>query len=138
MKIGITGTRYGMNSSQRTNVNDVLVQIMTECKTLNETAEFHHGDCVGVDVEAAAIAKELGYVIVCHPPSNNDLRGNFYYDVTHEPTNHFARNRRIVDHTDALLVVPYQDTHQKRGGTWYTHDYAVKVDKPLFVFYPKG
>jgi hypothetical protein len=39
---------------------------------------------------------------------------------------HFARNRNIVDASDILIVIPYQDEWQPSGGTWYTHDYAVK------------
>jgi hypothetical protein len=27
---------------------------------------------------------------------------------------------------------------QARGGTWYTHDYAKKKNKPVKIFYPDG
>jgi hypothetical protein len=101
-----------------------------------EGAEFHHGDCVGVDVEAAEIAKVLRYKVVCHPPDKSDLRAFHKSDTVKLPMSYFARNRNIVNETEVLLVVPFQTTHQPTGGTWYTHDYAVKVDKLVHVIYP--
>jgi len=73
---------------------------------------------------------------VCHPPSNDELRANHASDEIREPLSYFARNRNIVDDTDVLIVVPYQDVHQTNGGTWYTHDYAKKKGKALVVFFP--
>lgn len=93
------------------------------------------GDCVGV--EAAAIARRIGYTIVCHPPVKQDLRGLFASDVYRPENTHFARNRAIVDQTDFLIVVPYQNAWQPSGGTWYTHDYALKKNKPFQVFWPE-
>lgn len=132
MKIGVTGTRSGMNEYQYSNIQDFLKTMF-----LGGFTELHHGDCVGVDVEVACMAKELGYKIVCHPPISNDLRGNFSSDITHEPMTYFARNRQIVNQSDVLMVVPYQNSHQTTGGTWYTHDYAVKQSVPVSIFYPK-
>lgn len=128
MKIGVTGTRSGMTPSQRAEVEMFLEQARGQ--------ELHHGDCVGVDTEVADIARDLGYTIVCHPPEIDDLRGFSKYDVIHEPTSYFARNRRIVEECDLLLVVPYQKTHQKQGGTWYAHDHAIKRNKPVYLVLP--
>ena len=131
MKIGITGTREGMNEHQFTLVQKFLSQHYTE------GAEFHHGDCVGVDAEAAVLAKELGYKIVSHPgPSVDGLRAFVECDESREPTSHFKRNRTIVDSCDILLVVPLHNEHQSRGGTWYTYDYAVKKNRPYTVIWP--
>ena len=109
---------------------------VTEFLTRAGGGELHHGDCVGVDVEVAEIAASLGYKTVCHPPSKNDLRAFHKSDEFRTPLSYFARNRNIVDETDKLLVVPYQDAWQPNGGTWYTHDYAKKKKKPYEVFYP--
>ena len=130
MKIGVTGTRSGMNKRQQQEFTDFLNEL--------GSGEFHHGDCVGVDVEAARIAEKLGWKIVCHPPIKDDLRAFHDSDEFREPKSYFARNRNIVDETDVLLVIPYQDSHQSHGGTWYTHDYAKKKDKPLHVIFPKN
>jgi hypothetical protein len=128
MKIGVTGTRSGMNDNQML----AVIKFLQE----NTVNELHHGDCVGVDFEVAEIAATLGIRTVCHPPNKTELRAYHKSDETRFPLTYFARNRNIVDETDMLLVVPYQDTHQPNGGTWYTHDYAVKKGKERRVFFP--
>ena len=133
MNIGITGTREGMTEYQAHKVYEFL----ESAKQLASDLEFHHGDCLGVDVEAAAIARALGYRIVCHPPLDNHLRGYADYDVIYNPQGYLARDRMIVNSVDLLLVVPLHTEWQSRGGTWYTHDYAVKVTCPLHIIWPK-
>lgn len=129
MKIGVTGTREGANASQ-------LAELRSALTILNGT-EFHHGDCKGVDEQAAAIAKELGYKIVCHPPKSDYLRAFYPYDEIKEPTGYLERDRAIVDACDLLLVVPLQDKPQPKSGTWYTHRYALRVSKPTRVIWPR-
>lgn len=131
MKVGVTGTREGATDDQ-------LVAVYEFLKTVELPAEFHHGDCSGVDVEIALMARELGFWIVCHPPVKDETRGFFGGDVVHEQKGYLERDRAIVDNTDVLIVVPLQTEWQPKGGTWYTHDYAVKQQKPVKVFYPKG
>lgn len=135
MKVGITGTRFGMSETQRLRVYDLLNQIIEECKAQEIDPEFHHGDCVGVDVEAAIIAKTFGYKIVAHPGPVGELQAGHESDEIRPNFTHFKRNRNIVDETDFLIVVPLQNTHQSRGGTWYTHDYAIKQGKEMIVIY---
>lgn len=130
MKIGITGTREGMNEHQ--------FELLQQYLTLHycEGAEFHHGDCVGVDAEAAMLAKDIGYRIISHPgPTVGDLRAFVECDESREPASHFKRNRTIVETCDCLIVVPLQNSWQPHGGTWYTHDYAKKTNKPFVVFW---
>lgn len=129
LKIGVTGTRSGMTKYQREQVEKFLSE---------RTGELHHGDCHGVDVEAAIIAKKLGYRIVGHLPVKDDLRAFYESHEYREPLSYFARNRNIVNETDYLLVVPYQMEWQNNGGTWYTHDYAKKVGKPIIMFWPEA
>jgi hypothetical protein len=131
MKIGVTGTRSGMNETQFAAMQEYLSQFVPT------DTELHHGDCVGVDVEVAILAQSLGMRVVCHPPEKDELRANHNSDEIRKPLGHFARNRNIVDETDQLMVVPYQDNHQPNGGTWYTHDYAKKKGKEPIVFFPK-
>jgi hypothetical protein len=128
MKVGITGTREGATEYQLTELRSTLSEL--------NGAELHHGDCVGVDQQAASIARELGYKIICHPPKSNDLRAYFPADEMREPAGYLTRDRSIVDNCDVLLVVPLQNEWQPKGGTWYTHDYAKKKAKPLSVIWP--
>jgi hypothetical protein len=132
MKVGMTGTRSGLNDTQLRAVIDALTTIIDK----ERGSELHHGDCVGADVELAIIAKTLGFTVVCHPPLNDGMRAFHRSDAIRLPFSYFARNRNIVDETEVLLVVPYQDSPQDNGGTWYTHDYAVKKNKPVMIFYP--
>lgn len=128
MKIGITGTRSGMTDEQCEMLANFLKQA--------GSGEFHHGDCVGVDVEAATIAQDLGFKTINHPPTKTDLRAYHKSDEIREPKSYFARNRDIVNETECIIVIPFQTAHQSFGGTWYTHDYAIKQSKPVHVFYP--
>jgi hypothetical protein len=128
-KIGITGTRSGMNVDQ-------LESFRERMESFARPLELHHGDCVGVDIEAAEIARELGIQTVCHPPVDEKLRAHHKSDVILEQKTHFARNRSIVDMCDILFVIPFQTSHSSRGGTWYTHDYAVKKNVPVEIFFP--
>jgi len=129
MRVGVTGTRSGMTNLQRFLVAGLLESLAG--------AELHHGDCVGVDAQVAQLARDLGYKIVCHPPEKQDLRAFEPADEMREPISYFRRNRNIVDECDVLIVVPYQNSHQSSGGTWYTHDYAQKKNKPLHIIWPQ-
>ena len=129
MKIGVTGTREGATEYQLKELRSVLAEL--------KGTEFHHGDCRGVDSQAAAIARELGYKIVCHPPILTEEQGYFGGDEIREPAGYMKRDRTIVEETDVLLVCPKQMEWQQKGGTWYTHDYAVKLGKPLSIIWPK-
>lgn len=130
MKVGFTGTRYGMSELQK-----LMLQAAV---TINPPAEFHHGSCQGADVEAARIVREFAPKcrIVSHPGPDGDqyreLSG--VDDETRQPKTHFARNRDIVDETDILLATPLQDEPQQRGGTWYTINYATKRGRKVGQF----
>lgn len=129
MKIGITGTREGATDYQ-------LIEVCKFFETLSGDVELHHGDCSGVDIEVAAMAREYGFKIVCHPPIKTEIQGHFGGDEIRPPKGYQERDRAIVDETDMLVVVPLQKEWQPKGGTWYTHDYAVKKGKPVLVIFP--
>jgi hypothetical protein len=139
LNVGVTGTRNGMNTYQENRVIEYLNMLKNKLP-LYDTYQLHHGDCVGVDVEVAKIAQELGYKTVNHPPVDSELRAYHESDIILEPKTHFARNRDIVNNSEILLVVPMENSHQTKGGTWYTHDYATKRNhiKSIVIFYPSG
>lgn len=127
MKIGFTGTRYGMSEAQKREVRALLQKLH------GPGAVFHHGDCVGSDVEAAQIAYELGFRIVCHAPIKESDRAFFpHNDEVRPPKSYFARNRDIVDETDQLIGTPI-GPDQGSGGTWYTINYARRRGKAVIV-----
>ena len=135
MKVGVTGTREGMTSSQ------VFAFGGLEC--LDSIREFHHGSCCGVDVGTARLVKgHLGDTVEIHrhpgPLDDPNQEDSGVDTVIHEPKNHFARNRDIVDAVDLLIVVPREMERQERGGTWYTMGYAEKKGKQIKVIWPDG
>ena len=129
MKIGVTGTRDGATEWQLKELAKVLADL--------KGTEFHHGDCRGVDEQAAMIAKELAYKIICHPPVDDYLRAYFPADEMREPAGYLQRDRAIVNSVDVLLVCPKEMAWQPKGGTWYTHDYAKKTNRPFNVIWPE-
>ena len=129
IKIGITGTRSGMTEHQFSQLRAFLSQYPAG-------TEFHHGDCVGVDVEAATLAETLGFHVVSHPGPGGHLQAGHKSHEVRESQTHFKRNRNIVDSTEVLVVIPFQAEWQPNGGTWYTHDYAVKKEKPVIIMFP--
>lgn len=133
MKIGITGTRSGLTDYQRECITDFLINFHPDEPDL----ELHHGDCIGADAQVAEIADELGYRIICHPPENPVCQANYKFDEIRPKNTYFKRNRNIVDECDILLVAPYQSEWSDHGGTWYTHDYAKKKNKPIRIFWPE-
>lgn len=95
--------------------------------------EFHHGDCIGADFEAAHIARKLGYTIVCHPPTIDAKREFFPSDVTFPALPYLARNKAIVNATEVLFAAPKETEEVIRSGTWATVRYARKVGKPVYI-----
>lgn len=130
MKIGVTGTRNGATDFQ-------IEQIIDFFKVMTEPIELHHGDCIGVDEQVALIARECGGKVICHPPVKPELRAFFNSDEYRTVATYFQRNRNIVNETSLLLVVPNSMEWQPRGGTWHTHDYAKKINRPYIIFWPE-
>jgi hypothetical protein len=125
-----------MNELQRQEVRQVLHDLAYDASRDGIVPHFHHGDCVGVDVQAAQMAEEFGYVVVCHPPVKDEMRGFHRSHQFMPPKGYLERDRAIVDAVDVLLVVPKENEWQPRGGTWYTQTYAEKRGVPNSIFYP--
>lgn len=138
-RAGFTGTRDGISSFQRAN----LLQFLAAANP----GVLHHGDCVGADAEAHTLAVSLGIPIVIHPPEKNVYRAycalpGVPADVEWRPRRpYLQRNHFIVTETDYLIACPKHNRipsagHQ--GGTWYTVSYALRQDRPVYVFFPDG
>lgn len=132
MKLGISGTRMGMMTAQ--------MKTLWELVEYDKYSAFHHGDCVGVDKEAHEAFRLFSpsTIITIHPPIDDKLRANCRGDVILLPHTYFARNRNIVNSVDEMIIIPFQNEWSERGGTWYTHDYALKRGVPLTVIWPDG
>lgn len=127
--VGVTGTRKGLSAEQK-------AVALNLCKGTGWYQTFqakvlHHGDCVGVDVQLATLARAEGISITGHPPVKDTLRAHFKSDTTLETKDDLARNRDIVDACEILWAFP-DGPERKGSGTWYTINYA-KKQKCLIV-----
>lgn len=132
IKVGFTGTRRGMTGSQWASLTALLKAF---CQRYDRV-EFHHGQCIGADEEAASIAKELGCWIVSHPPTNQKAISNFAFDEARAPRPYLQRNNGIVNEADVVLAAPGEIEEQLRSGTWATIRYARRSGKPAEILYP--
>lgn len=130
-KVGFTGTQVGMTGEQAASVNNLLGMWVP--------GEFHHGGCVGSDVQAAELARVWGYKTVRHPgdtPSKQDAK--FLDDDSRMVLPNLARNHVIVDEVELMIAAPRQDQEVQRSGTWATIRYARKAARPLYIVFPDG
>lgn len=130
MKIGFSGTQFGMTAGQKLQLTRLLVEL--------RPTEFHHGDCVGADKQAHELVRALPFKvkIVGHPPLNQTKQAGCKCDEYFPRDEYLARNRAIVDATDWLVITPKTATEELRSGTWSTWRYAQKVGKTLEIIAP--
>jgi len=130
MKVGFTGTRSGMTEAQRREVTALLVRL--------ETEQLHHGDCIGADADAHAIARSLDIAVVLHPPSDPKARAFCEGAASeHPPKAYLTRNKAIVAETDVLIATPW-GPEQRRSGTWATIRHARTLERPCYVVMRDG
>jgi len=134
MVIGFTGTRKGITEYQFNRLMERLGDIMDNAKE-GEIVEFHHGDCVGADAQAAEMAHSVGMRIVSHPPFLSVRRAYAHSDETLPVKGYKARNRDIVNVCDILLACP-EGCETMRSGTWYTIRIAYRTNKSIVIFMP--
>lgn len=127
-KIGFTGTQRGMTRRQVV----ALRQLMTGA------TELHHGDCIGADAQADAIARIFGVPVVIHPPENPSKRAFTAQggDTVWQPLPYLERNHDIVDECDVLIAAPKTPNEELRSGTWATVRYARRIGRPVNILTP--
>ena len=143
MKFGFTGTRIGMTEKQQ----EMCLSIFRDF----HGAEIHHGSCVGADYEMHQAFIFAPITIIVHPPIVTKFMagcGGRIISMSAEgkttqkpveyktPKSYFARNRDIVEETDALIAAP--STEEEKGGTWYTINYARQLKRHIFIVLPNG
>lgn len=133
MRIGFTGTRYGMSKEQQ----ECLLQILQQHTPISE---FHHGCCTGSDAQAHELVRKYfpQTKIVVHPPKNKENEAPCVGDVMLPPLDYLGRNRKIVKAVDLVIATPLEEEEQPRGGTWFTVKYAQKNQIPHTIISPSG
>ena len=125
-----------MSEAQRAAVADLLAI------DLKPVGELHHGDCVGADAQAHAIAGNLSIAVIVHPPINPALRSWASKAAEYRPPKEYlSRNVDIVDESDVLIAAPYREDDVLSlggGGTWFTVRYARQLCKPIAIVYRSG
>lgn len=136
LHIGFTGTQIGMTSSQHQRLIEYLAGVREWCYTNGFVPVFHHGDCIGSDDQAARTAKELGFRVEAHPPSNPKKRAwCVANDVVYPGLPYLERNHKIVDGAHYMVATP-QGPEVIRSGTWATIRYSQLRNKFITVFDP--
>lgn len=134
--IAVTGTRRGFSTPQIGAFGSLLLNF--------RLAEFHHGDCVGVDDEAATFCHTLlpRPRIIGHPGpliAGGVFRArNRYTDEWKPVVGFMARNRHLVHICDILVVCPGRMEEEFRSGTWQTCRYARRTHRHLYICWPDG
>lgn len=123
INVGISGTRYGASPKQLNKIVELLMDFRK-----SGAKNFRHGDCIGVDIEAANIARKLGYYIIKHP---GPIGMKTEADETMVPLPFLDRNKVIVRMSGIMLIVPYSNKEIMRSGTWATYRYAKKINVPI-------
>ena len=126
--VGFTGTQIGMSDNQKFHLRTILIG----------ATEFHHGDCIGADEEADAIARDLGIRIVIHPPLDPKKRAFCYQpgDTIRRERPYLVRNRHIVHDTDELVAAPKDANNEElRSGTWSTIREARRTGKKVTILH---
>lgn len=111
--------------------------------------ELHDGDCVGVDTQLYWLACSMLVAdIVVHPPINIKFRSGCGMDEAfrpsiirvhlREPRGYHERDRDVVNESEVVVGLPFQNVEHNVGGTWYTINYAREQKKPLAIVWPDG
>lgn len=138
MKVGFTGTRDGMTNQQREKLTLMLKEICN-------ITEFHHGGCVGADIQAHHIALTFSFPIHVHPAVLSGSVVSHYLDsikpepniIVYKEKQPLVRNHDIVDSCDMLIACP-KGIEILRSGTWATVRYARKKGRVVHIISVDG
>jgi hypothetical protein len=124
--VGFTGSRTEPSAEQVAWLREQLAILSAAGYRV-----LHHGDCVGGDATADKLARDLGYEIVIHPPTDERLRAHCGYGhEIRKPRPYLTRNHDIVDASEFLLALP-SGQEINHSGTWATIRYADRNGTPL-------
>lgn len=135
--IGFTGTHIGMKPAQM----DATFALLRSLLSLYPESVLRHGDCVGADAEADAMASLLGIPRIAYPctlesmRAHRELRGARLGDDPRPPR---SRNARIVALSTVLVAAPRTPKEVVRSGTWMTVRIAERAQKTVWIVWPDG
>lgn len=130
MKIAFSGTQRGMTQAQ--------YRVLRLLLDAEQRDEFHHGDCVKSDADAATMAASIGHRTIAHPPLDSKKRAHHKSDVVLEPLDYMVRNAALALVSDILFATPGQAEEVIRSGTWMTIRTMRRLKKPVIIIFPDG
>jgi len=131
--IAFTGTQEGMTTRQHRRLSSGLYVLKEDGYTL-----FMHGDCIGADEEADALARPL-FNMQIHPPTDESKRAFCKGTHTMMPAMpYLARNKCMVTLGGVLVACPRGLVEEWCSGTWSTVRYARKLGVPIIIIKPTG
>jgi hypothetical protein len=145
MIIGFTGTREGLTNQQLGWLVTLLEEQAAAARN-GVVTQIHHGACEGADLAVHKACLDMEIPVHVWPPTNPKhtapqcLQPHPLVTVHHFMP-YLVRDREIVRTTAGLIVLPKHDAKPDRmawGGTWYTEDFAERMNKPVIICYPKG
>lgn len=126
MIVGTTGSRCKRPENVRHEFRRLLLE--------SGATELHHGDCLGWDQQAHEIARDIGLMIVAHPPEIGAMRAYCDADVVLEPLPYLVRNKAIVRAAECIIAAP-DGPEKLRSGTWFTIRAAKKAGRKVAIIY---
>lgn len=120
MRVAIVGSRIRSAVMERNEVNRLIDKLDTDDIVVS-------GGCWGVDSWAVDQAKRVGMKTVVFKPMINDTM-----DYGMMVKEYYRRNREVVDNSDMVYAFVSKDGI-KKGGTWYTIEYARKQGKKVVI-----
>lgn len=131
MHLGITGTRKGLSEKQFDLVKEFV-------KENSSVTVFHHGDCIGVDVQIATLIEHyLPDVWIVSHPSKGSTRAHGPANEIMRPKDYLVRDQDNVNASDYLWACP-KGAEIVRSGTWATVRMARKKGIPITIVMPDG
>lgn len=127
--VAFSGSRAGMTRPQHIALSTIL--------RMWGTSVLVHGDCIGSDNEADAMAIRLGLSRIIYPSNLEPMRAHCERRgaaVGSAPAPPLDRNRLIPRWADAMVATPRGDSR----GTWYTCRFAAAMYKPVIVIGEDG
>jgi len=91
-----------------------------------KTIEWHHGCCIGADVEFDNIVRNYERYGHLHPSNNTKTFVDCFEngDILYPEKPPLVRDRDIVNAVEILIAAPYQEKEIIHSGTWTTVRYA--------------
>ena len=127
----------GREPAKTTSTPDGLLSWNDLTGVPNPAVILHHGDCTGVDAEAHAMSRDLGFATHCYPPIRTKNRAYTEpNDVVRPPGEYLDRNINLVLASSVLLAAPRNingGVDPGYGGTWHAIRSAYEYGVPVWI-----